>query len=94
MYSGSYKNSSINNYIINNRYYSHLKTFYGNVNIDYLTISSDTMDNVDDEYDNLNGYLVPKNYSYIPKKIYQTHKSMEYIKSKPEIYKAVQSWQI
>lgn len=91
MYSGSHKNSSINNYIINNRYYSHLKTFSGNINIDYITIASDT---IDDEYDNLNGYLVPKKKNYIPKNIYQTHKSMEYIKSKPEIYKAVQSWQI
>jgi mannosyltransferase OCH1-like enzyme len=91
MYSGSHTNSSTRNYIKNNRYYSHLKTFSGNINIDYITITNDTKD---DEYDNLNGYLVPKKKTYIPKNIYQTHKSMEYIKSKPEIYKAVQSWQI
>jgi hypothetical protein len=28
----------------------------------------------------------------IPKNIFQTHKSMTYIESKPEIFDAVQSW--
>jgi mannosyltransferase OCH1-like enzyme len=81
-----YKNNETitNSYIDNNRLYSKL-----NNKLDYVTLPTNENEII---YLNNTDGLFTSSKIYIPKNIYQTHKSMEYIKTKPEILNAVNSW--
>jgi mannosyltransferase OCH1-like enzyme len=66
------------------------KRIYLNSNhmTDYIDINNSDNEIILTQKD---GYLL-SSHNYIPKNIFQTHKSMEYIETKPEILNAVNSW--
>lgn len=86
---GTYLESCEKPCIIDGRLHAGLKRKDGKYNQDTFKLDgTDTL-----ELANCDGYFAP-NQSIIPKKIFQTHKSWEYVESKKDILDAVNSWRV
>lgn len=85
---GSYIKTSRNIKIENNRLYADLKTFDGTYHRDCLFLNEE---NKNTEFHNNNGCFYSETI-FIPKKIFQTQKTREYVKNHGKILNAVKSW--
>jgi len=87
---GSWSGSCQSHFVKDNKFYGYLKNFEGKYNLDYI----DNLDKIieDKYYENLNGIFRCSTNNNFPKNIFQTHKSYDYINSKPKVLNAMHSW--
>ena len=83
----SYLESCKSAKIENGRLYGELKDTRGNTNIDYVVNPSPSLSAID----NIDGYF-RTDVTFIPKKIFQTHKSEQFVESNPDLKNAVETW--
>jgi len=87
---GSWKTTCGRRRLGNGRLYAHLKKIDGTYRVDSFPIHFNSQKKI--QYSNINGRFRRETPYTIAKNIFQTHKSMDYIKEKDSLAQATSSW--
>lgn len=88
---GTFHKTAVNLFLGDGKFYAKLKRINGEYNRDYVVYDPKNELDQETSFENIDGFFGASR-SIIPSKIFQTHKSMEYIQNDEQLKMATDSW--